>query len=297
MSSRLRQLFNNTICPPRDPKKSFAGKTILMTGISDIGIEAAIKFARLGAAQIIIGTSELSTANSVKGVIEEESSCDDGVVSVLPLSIESFPSTETFVNNVRRLTPKVHAVILENSFNYNDSDDHARDGPHGAELCLQVNVISKGYLAILLLGLLLETSLDEESPTHLEFVGSPSEHCRGGTFERYQSVILTDSILSSMKQVVDFGYQFSFTKFAEMAMVLEMAKSVDPSKIIVTVACPGRCEEPEWKNSHSMFSRYEKLCKRLFARTSEQGSRSLVSGVLQGPIANGKLWGNDRFHS
>jgi len=61
-----------------------------MTSTSDIGIEAAIKFARLGAAKIIIGDRKLSTVNSAKTIIERESGCKIGVVKVLPLEIGAF---------------------------------------------------------------------------------------------------------------------------------------------------------------------------------------------------------------
>jgi len=265
-----------------------------MTSTSDIGIEAAIKFARLGAAKIIIGDRKLSMANSVKTIIERESGCKIGVVKVLPLEIGSFPSIEAFVNNIQKLTCKVHAVILDNSFNYNSSDNDVKEGLHGADLCLQVNLISKAYLATLLLGLLLQTSLDENSPTHLEFVGAYADYDLETfrTIEPFTNV--NYSIIKHLKNSPDLSYQFIASKITEMAMVQELAKSIHPLKVVVTVACPGFCEDPEWNNCNSTFLRPKKLYKRLFARTCEQGSRTLVSGVLQGPKEHGKLWGNDR---
>jgi len=293
--SHLNKLVKNTICPPRDPKKSFAGKTIVMTGAtSDTGYETALKFARLGAAKIIIGARDLHEANVLKAHIDREArGRKKDVVLIFELDLSSFPSVEDFVNNVQKSTSKVHAVILNASFHNEEvrnEDDEIIRSPHGSEMHLQVNVISTAYLAILLLALLLETSIEEKSPTHLEFAGCQ----RYGQQDFDFFLKPEDSILKHLNNYACPSVQFPTVKFLEMAVMNQLSESVKASKVIVFAACPGRCEKPEWRDPGSKLSVDAKLYKRMFARTCEQGSRTLVSGVLQGPQIHGKLWKNDK---
>jgi hypothetical protein len=69
---------------------------------------------------------------------------------------------------------------------------------------------------------------------------------------------------------------------------IQLAKRVDPSKVIIFDAEPGLCEKPIWRGPDSELSPWDKFYKRAFSRTIEAGSRTVVKGLLKGPI----LWHN-----
>lgn len=287
--SHLHKLVKNTLRPPRKPKGlgTFAGKTIVIVcPTSEIGLQAAIEFTRLGAARVILGVRGIQRGS----VATDRIRCatlyrhEDDVL-VLELDLSSFPSVEDFVNNVQKSTSKVHAVILipcphneeVNREEVRNEDDEIIRSPHGSEMHLQVNVISTAYLAIFLLALLLETSIEEKSPTHLEFA------CSGRyDYQEFKSFLTPGlSILKHLNSYTCPSVQFPTTSFLEMAVMSKLADCVKPSKVIVFAACPGSC------------GKRATLHKRLFARMCEQGSRTLVTGVLHGPRVHGKLWQND----
>jgi NAD(P)-dependent dehydrogenase (short-subunit alcohol dehydrogenase family) len=297
--SHLHKLFENSLLPPHDPKglRAFAGKTILIAGAtSEIMVRAAIKFARLGAYEIILGARDLQIASVARDEIEVAVKRPKGFVLVLELDLSSFPSVEDFVNNVQKATSKVHAVILSSSYHNEEGINEKHEiirSPHGSEMNLQVNVMSKAYLAIFLLALLLETSLKEECPTHLEFADI-------GWYGDWDFEALLNPerpILEILNKYVCPSIQFPTAKFLEMAVMYQLSKRVDPSKVIVFAACSGTCEEPVSRCPGTNISKSTKLFKRLFARTFEQGSRILVTGVLQGPRIHGKLWKDDRVRT
>ncbi|PMD57669.1 uncharacterized protein K444DRAFT_631838 [Hyaloscypha bicolor E] len=254
---------NSLFGGPKDPKgkkKDFTGKTVVMIGAtSDICAEAAIKIARLNAAKLIIGARNIRKAH------------------------------ENFVNYVQeyRETLGIHAVVLNINHHTEDlADDHGQvfRSRHGTELHLQINVISTAYLAIFLLALLLETSLKEDSTTHLEFVGCE----RYIVHQRFEFLLNgpEHSILQYLNKDPDEAIQYPATKILQMGIMFQLAKRVNPANVIIFSAEPGPCEKPPWKDPDSDHSGVDKFCKRAFARTAEQGSRIIVSGLLQEPKAN-----------
>lgn len=218
---------NSLFGGPKDPKgkkKDFTGKTVVMIGAtSDICAEAAIKIARLNAAKLIIGARNIRKAHEVREVIEREANREEvDFCTILELEMASYPSIENFVNYVQeyRETLGIHAVVLNINHHTEDvADDHGQvfRSRHGTELHLQINVISTAYLAIFLLALLLETSLKEDSTTHLEFVGCE----RYIVHQRFEFLLNgpEHSILQYLNKDPDEAIQYPATKILQMGIM------------------------------------------------------------------------------
>ncbi|KAL2378747.1 hypothetical protein RJZ90_005797 [Blastomyces dermatitidis] len=257
--------------PPADPKTSFAGKTVLITGANvGLGFEAAIKFAALGASNLILGVRSLPKGEQAKAKIEARTGCSAGVIQLIELDMSRYQSIEKFFQQVNRRFTVVHAAVL-NAGVFQRSYELSTEG---WEMSIQVNAISTAYLGILLLPKLRETGLSTGRAAHLEIVAS----CAQGD-ANVKNVRDPSSILQKINDPKHFGIgsQYSISKLLAMWVTTHIAAEVPVEQVIVSACCP------------NTFSR------SILGRTTEEGSRTLVSGTLLGPEGHGGFWTHDRI--
>ncbi|KAJ3511416.1 hypothetical protein NM208_g15434 [Fusarium decemcellulare] len=276
--------------PPSDPTTQFTGKTVLITGANTgIGFEAALKLAKLGAAKIILGVRSIQRGEAAKKRIQNAlGPCfKPDLVELVELDMMQFSSVEAFAHQVSNKFPKIHAAILNAGIApvaYNTSDDKW-------ESSLQTNVLSTAYLAILLLPKLRQTAKSSGYPTHLEFVAS-----NGHGDVNVASVQSDSNLLEKVNNADNFNMlkQYSITKLLEMYVVRELAAKVSSSEVIVVSVCPGLCKSDIARDAPWAMRKMDAVWKALYARSPEEGSRTLVSGILLEESAHGGFWTNDR---
>ncbi|KAF4991029.1 hypothetical protein FDECE_14178 [Fusarium decemcellulare] len=277
--------------PPSDPTTPFTGKTILITGANTgIGFEAALKLAKLGAAKIILGVRSIQRGEAAKQKIQNAlgSRFKPDLVELVELDMMQFSSVEAFAHRVSNKFPEIHAAILNAGIApvaYNTSDNKW-------ESSLQTNVLSTAYLAILLLPKLRQTAKSSGHPTHLEFVTS-----NGHGDVNVASVESDSNLLEKVNNADNFNMlkQYSITKLLEMYVVREIAAKVSPSEVIVVSVCPGLCKSDIARDAPWAMRKIDAVWKALYARSPEEGSRTLVSGILLEESAHGGFWTNDRI--
>jgi NAD(P)-dependent dehydrogenase (short-subunit alcohol dehydrogenase family) len=113
----------------------------------------------------------------------------------------------------------------------------------------------------------------------------------------------TDSHILQALSVEDgynAGAQYSVSKLLVMYIVYTIANLVTTQdgepEVIVTSTCPGYC-------ASDLTRQYDKWYERLmlniivavFARSAEEGSRTLVGSVNQGVESHGKFWKNEQI--
>ncbi|RMZ78747.1 hypothetical protein DV737_g3747, partial [Chaetothyriales sp. CBS 132003] len=261
----LWHLFIGKLYPPANPTTSFAGKTILITGANvGLGFEAAAKFVSLGAKTVIMG-----------------------------LDMNSYASIKSFAEKVNQELDQLDVVVL-NAGLLNQS---YKQSPEGWEETLQVNVLSTTLLALLLLPKLRASKTDTAGTPHLAFVSS-------GTHLSVQParVLVDGSVLDHLNSPDGFSgrQQYPISKlFVEYVMREIAALTRQPNgqiDVIVNSLCPGLC----WSDLARSFQRpIEHIGVAVFyglcARSTEQGSRTLVSAVTQGEESHGRWWTNDEY--
>lgn len=289
----LFRLLKMQYTPPTDPRGiSLAGKTVLLTGAtSGLGYEAAIKFLNLGVDSLVIGSRSLERGNRTKADLEKVTS-RSGVVQVWELEMSNFQSVKDFASRVNKELPRVDIALL-NAGLWNREYSLS---PEGWEETLQVNTLSTSLLALLLLPKLGESSGAES--THLSVVSSQQ-------FVRAKAESLTTegSLLEHLNSQDRFQgpKQYGISKLLleyVMKTVADLVRREDGSvPIIVNTISPGLCQSSLTRQYLRRF--YERwlswLAYRLFARTTEQGSRSLVSATLQGVESQGRCWRSDGY--
>lgn len=288
----LFRLLKMQYTPPTDPFTSFAGKTVLLTGAtSGLGYEAAIKLLNLGVDSLIIGSRSLERGDKVKTELEKYTN-RPGTIQIWELEMSSFQSVKSFAHRANSELKHLDVALL-NAGLWNR--EYAQS-PQGWEETLQVNTLSTSLLALLLLPKLRESSTDTE-PTHLGVVSSQQ-------FVRVKAESLrTDgSLLEYLNSADQFhgSKQYGISKLLleyVMKNIANLVRNDDGSlAVVVNTISPGLCQSSLGRQYDRFYERWLVwIMYKLLARTTEQGSRLLVTGVLQGAEAQGKCWRNDGY--
>jgi NAD(P)-dependent dehydrogenase (short-subunit alcohol dehydrogenase family) len=289
----LFRLLKMQYIPPTDPQGvSFAGKIVLLTGAtSGLGFEAAVKILNLGAESLIIGSRSIERGNKAKLELERATNRRN-VIKVWQLEMDSFSSVKLFADRIYKEVDRLDVALLNAGIwnrAYNQSSE-------GWEETLQVNTLSTSMLALLLLPK-LRKSASAANPVHLSVVSSQQ-------FVRVkaESLQTDDLLLPHLNDPVNFKgpKQYGISKLLlefVMKRIANVSRNEDGTHpLIVNTISPGLCASGLGRQYNSW---YEKcivwIMYKLFARTAEQGSRSLVSAAFQGIESQGKCWRSDGY--
>ncbi|QDS73999.1 hypothetical protein FKW77_008707 [Venturia effusa] len=289
MAGLLKLLSAKWISPPADPTTSFAGKTVIITGANTgLGFEAAKKFVRLGASQLILGVRNEKKGEAAKTSLELQFPEYKGNIRVWPLDMSSFPSVRAFAEKCNTL-PTIDNVILNAGVMMKEYEL----SEHGWETTLQVNTLSTTLLALLLLPKLKEMREKHDIKPVLEFVTSdlyrnvviPGENDpKAMGLDHYSAA----TPLQSYNSNTNFNgrAQYARSKFFLQCAIKQIARIAalpTNSLVIIISVSPGVCSSelgrafaPTGGIAALLFS----VVQALLFRTSEQGARSLVSGAL-----------------
>jgi NAD(P)-dependent dehydrogenase (short-subunit alcohol dehydrogenase family) len=277
---------------PVDPTVSFAGKTVVLTGAtSGLGFEAAIKLLNLGVESLIIGSRSLERGDATKTELEKRTT-RQGVIQVWELDMDNFQSVQSFANRVQTEIKQLDIALL-NAGLWNKGYTAS---PEGWEETLQVNALSTSLLALLLLPKLRDSSSDS-NPAHLTVVSSQQ-------FVRVKAASLRTegSLLEHLNDSRQFSgpKQYGISKLLleyVLKTVADLVRNENGSlPVIVNTVSPGLCASSLGRQYDRFYERWVVwLLYKLFARTAEQGSRSLVSATYQGAGSHGKCWRSDGY--
>jgi NAD(P)-dependent dehydrogenase (short-subunit alcohol dehydrogenase family) len=288
MAGLFRLLYQKWT-PPAEPVTPFTGKTIIVTGANvGLGFEAAIKYVSLDAAKVILAVRTIEKGNVAKAAIEARTG-KKGTIEVWQLEMSSYDSIRAFVEKAAQLDRLDIALLNAGvmSTEYHQSE-------YGWETTLQVNVLSTTLLSLLLLPILHKFSTPESKPV-LEIVSS-------GLFRTVTVPSnLADAPLAAYNNSETFSAQKQYSKskllvqctMKEIANLVKTKDLADPP-IIITSVCPGACKSDLGRGfTHPVIRMLMPVFYFLFMRTTEEGSRTLVSGTQQGKEAHGQFWKND----
>ncbi|KAK8174120.1 short-chain dehydrogenase/reductase family protein-like protein [Phyllosticta citrichinensis] len=294
MSGSLLKLFRDKWNPPTNPRTSFNGATILITrSNTGLGLEAAIKFAKLGASHIILGVRSPTKGSAAATTIAKRSrrAKDPSLtISVWPLDMLSHASVYAFAERAAGLERLDAAVLNAGVYKATHSVS-----AQGWEETLQVNVVSTVLLALLLLPTLARSKRPGDRAPVLEIVSSGMHKVallRDGVWE-------CDRPLEACNGPKEYHFQlqYNISKLFVMAGSTKAVADGPDGDVVVTSCCPGLCKSDLGRDFSGflMVRIVRGLFFALFARSTEQGARSLVSGLTLGKEANGQFWQHDKF--
>lgn len=280
--------------PPTDLSGiNVSGTTVVLTGAtSGLGYEAAIKYLNAGVDNLIIGCRSLERGKSIKEDLEKRTS-RHGVIHIWELEMNSFASVKAFASRIANEIDRLDIALL-NAGLWNRKYTLS---PEGWEETLQVNALSTSLLALLLLPKLRNGGSSEFGPAHLSIVSSQQ-------FTRVKSgSIRTDGpLLEHLNDPNNFNgpKQYGISKLLVEYTVKNVSALTRNDngtlQVIVNSVSPGFCMSSLGRQYNKFYERWLLwLVYKIFARTTEQGSRSLVSATFQGPESHGKCCKGDGY--
>ncbi|KAL4889998.1 NAD(P)-binding protein [Aspergillus ambiguus] len=284
MSIYLRFLCNQFFVHPTVPADgadTFADQVVIVTGANvGLGLEASRHIARLGAQKVILAVRNVAAGEAARESIET-STGRAGVCEVWPLDLASYASVQAFAQRAAQL-PRLD-VVVENAAVA--TRDYQR--AEGHELTVTVNVLST-----MLLGLLLLPTLRESARRHplapkprLAIVVS-EVHAWTSLPERAADRIL-DTLSDEASADMDMRYPTS--KLLAVFAVREMVRRLRDDAVVVNMLNPGFCHSQLTRDSNGLSI---KAMKMLLARSTEEGSRTLVAAAAAGPESHGQYMEN-----
>ncbi|KAL9106086.1 MAG: hypothetical protein Q9227_008831 [Pyrenula ochraceoflavens] len=306
--------------PPVDPTTSFKGKTVIITGANvGLGFEAAAKFFTLGASKLILACRGIAKGEQAKSRILARQNPPANAeekqrIEVWQLDMLSYPSILAFADRASKSLPRIDAVLL----NAGVAAKNHQKTAYGWERTLQVNVLSTALLAILLLPKLRQQQQQQQpqpvtedgppqpptSPPVLEIVGSGAQYLAKLKPRHRTSPNLLDSVNEPKEgwgvrqyNLSKLFVQHMVRTLADRESALAPAKPSEPSVRILAV-CPGSVRSELGRDYNGCFDEFGKaVIAKLMMRSTEEGARTLVSGVVEGMEGSGQggLWQHDRW--
>jgi NAD(P)-dependent dehydrogenase (short-subunit alcohol dehydrogenase family) len=287
MAALFRVFKNKWIIPPKEVHEDYTGRTIVVTGsTSGIGVEAVFKFAKLGAAKVIITARDRKKGEATKAALEARLGRTDQL-EVWELDMMSYDSIKAFAGRANQLDLDV--VVL----NAGTRRTQFFQSGYGWEEDLQVNTLSTTLLAILLLPKLKESKQHTGKIPVLEFVNSGL----------HQSAVVAPevrrklNVLGHYNQPENFreSRQYSFSKAFLVYATKKLADEISSGDVIVTSICPGWVYT-DLGRDHFFPGVYfvAFFFIFLFMRTAAQGANMVLSGTTQGESVHGRFWQHDK---
>ena len=311
--SGLYKLYRNKAYPPANPTASFKGSSIIVTGSNvGLGFEAACKFAQLGASRVILGVRNADKGAKAKAAIEERllngtssSSSSSCRVDVWELDMNSYTSVKAFAARAETELARLDVALLNAGvwmMKYETS-------PAGWEETLQVNVLSTALLALLLLPKLRATKKSTGVTPTLEIVSSGLHEV--ATLSDEEKTKAGESLIEYFSKPEAFNKmrQYGITKLLIMCGLGALKDLVsapsekDTPEVFCTSVCPGMCKSDLGRGAEGLAMYIGKAVISLAQRSTEEGSRTLVSGTQLGEKGHGRFWQHDTikpsvpFHS
>ncbi|KAK4210610.1 short-chain dehydrogenase sdnK [Rhypophila decipiens] len=305
--SYLRQGGLNPPAPA--PGNAFTGKTVVMTGCSSgIGFQAALQIAAGNPKRLILGTRTLSKGETTKqSILTTVPALDGNAVEIIPTECSDLNSVREFVSAVKETigTGSLDCVLLSAGVALPTRevvalglDENGKEWP----TTFVVNVLAPALLALELLPLLQRTP-----GSVLEFVNSIS-YCNVTSediapfmpnLEGQKDASALEFFNDPERWTTQRAYYEAklLLMFVLGGLVQDQAQSpVEANnKVVMLACCPGQCKTNLYRGFGIGVRTFMMVFNAVIARTAEQGARTLVTGLLKGDEAMGRMWVNDEF--
>ncbi|KAL5374473.1 hypothetical protein DPSP01_011926 [Paraphaeosphaeria sporulosa] len=273
--AKLPVLVNEDTC---------AGKTYIITGGNHgLGLETARHLVRSFAARVILTVRNMKAGENAKADIERATG-RTGVIELWDLDLASYDSIKAFASKLCSDTGRIDAFIA-NAGVQMDRWESAQ----GMELSMQVNVISTMLLAVLILPKLMESANSYRNEPKLVFVGSALGFVAKEDLAKCGQANVFAALNEPTRANMDQRY--ALTKLVEHYAIRELANlcPVERTCVTINVIAPGLCSTGLGHDTSTKTRTMVSVLRAAFARTAEQGSRTILHGVVAERDSHGKM--------
>lgn len=255
-------------------------RIVVVTGSnSGLGFESTKHLSRLGVGKIIMAVRTISKGEAAKEKILKATGKPDSSIEVWPIDMDSHDSVKAFTERAS-LLPRLDGVlanagIMTSQFTLSE----------GSEKTLTVNVINTFLLFFLLLPTMRRSEQQTGIPCRFVIPNSALHYMAPLAELEVKNTTILDR-LNDSKQA-DMGGRYPLSKLLVLYVVREIAertKSSTKGRFIINTPNPSWCRSDL---SKEMESSGFKVAEKLLGRTTEEGSRTLVHGLLTDETSHG----------
>ena len=275
-------VFSNFFVSLPVPKASvdLSQQTFIVTGSNTgLGLETSRHLLRLGAGKLIMAVRNPKKGEAAKQGLLSSTGCASGSVEVWPLDMDSYDSVKAFGRRASSL-PRLDGVLANAGLattTYNLSE--------GNEKTLNVNVISTFLLFFVLLPKMRDS--ERQTGNACRFVIPNSAlHYMASTAQLDPKQDMFVRLNDESK--ADMVGRYPLSKLLVIWIVRELGDRYKGSPIINTPN-PSFCQSDLMREHDTAAVR---MMTKVFARTTEQGSRILYHGLFAGKESNGQYLTN-----
>lgn len=260
-------------------------QTFIVTGSNTgLGFEASKHLSRLGAGKLILAVRTVSKGEVAKKAILAATKQPESSIEVWSIDMDSCDSIRNFAERAASL-PRLDGVlanagIMTSKFSLSE----------GFEKTLNDNVVSTFLLYVLLLPKMRESTLVTGNPCRFTIPNSALHYMAPITELKPQERGLMARMSDPDKAELANNTRYNLSKLLVIYAVREFAsKSARKGglpEVIINTPNPSFCKSnlsDESRTGHSF-----EVAEKIMARSTEEGSRALVDGVLAGPESNGQ---------
>jgi NAD(P)-dependent dehydrogenase (short-subunit alcohol dehydrogenase family) len=300
----MRQIIAEqyTTLPLLISESTCKGKTYIVTGAnSGLGLETARHLVSSAAERVILAVRNSAAGEKAKADIERTTG-RKSVVEVWPLDLSSYASVKAFVSRAKKEFDRVDGLI-ENAGVFLDAWTLAE----GMETSMTVNVVSTLMLGVLMMPKMMESAMKYDIKPRVVFVVSglgfqsaaKKELAKGGKKDIFRGLDNEKSADMSQRSVlacfVRLGRtnclpRYGLTKLVQMYAVRAFADAypVEKTGVIVNMVAPGICSTSLGRDASMVFRASQRVIRAVWARTAEEGSRTMLHAVLADEATHGK---------
>ncbi|KAJ2978886.1 hypothetical protein NQ176_g3569 [Zarea fungicola] len=278
-------LFVSLPIPSADSDLSV--QTFIVTGSNKgLGLESARHLSRLGAGKLILAVRNEAKGLEAKRNILATTARPESSIDIWSLDMDSVDSIRAFAVRAATL-PRIDGVLANAGLmttKFSSSE--------GNEQSLHVNVIGTFLLYLLLAPKMRESGRHTGNVCRYAIPNSALHYTAPITELRSRDDGLMRRL--SNRDTADMAGRYSLTKLLVVYAVRELAErsaaSAKEAPIIINTPNPSFCKSDLGKEMADSLG--FKISERLIARSTEEGSRTLVHGLLAGQETNGQYLTN-----
>ncbi|KAF2209155.1 hypothetical protein CERZMDRAFT_100672 [Cercospora zeae-maydis SCOH1-5] len=267
-------LYSQLLASLPYPVQPQTGRTVVITGSNTgLGKEAAKHFARLGAGKLILAVRSISKGEAAKADMEAATQCGKNVIEVWKLDMASFDSVKHFARRLNETLGRLDVFIA--NAGVVRKEYHLAEG---LEESITVNFVSTFLLAGLILPKMKETAnLFSIRPTLSITSSGAHAHSSFPQKDIAPEGKLIETVGDREVCAKYWDQQYPLSKLLEIFAVRSIGKQSPQQVFPVTINCvdPGFCHS-DLAREHPTWGFF--IMKVLLARSTEQGSRTLVHG-------------------
>jgi NAD(P)-dependent dehydrogenase (short-subunit alcohol dehydrogenase family) len=263
-----------------------SNQTMIVTGANTgLGFESSLHLSRLGVGKLIMAVRTAAKGDDAKKTILKSTGRPESSIEVWPIDMDSYDSIKTFAARASQL-PRLDGVlanagIMTTKFSLSEQN----------EKTLNVNVISTFLLYLLLLPKMRESGKQTGNICRYVIPNS-ALHYMAPLAELDPSI---PSIIDRLNdpEKADMAGRYPLSKLLVIYAVREFAERSNASgkgSCIINTPNPSFCKSNLAVESQS--SQGFKIFEKLLARSTEEGSRVLVHGLLAGQESDGQYLSN-----